>query len=391
MVAGPITGRLERSTLAARFADIDWSFADSKPDALNQIHPYPAKFIADIPASALSLVDVPGAILDPFCGSGTTLVEAARIGRKGVGIDLNPIATLVTRAKLSGWQPADGELFKNHREGLAQAILNGDAEEAARARAIIPRLDHWFTDTGQLALAGATSYLRSLKGSDPWHDRVGAAISAVVVRVSRQESDTRYAAIDKPVDAPSIAAMAARALDKVAFTASTLANQARPLIPPTVLTGDAAVSVAALEECSVAASIFSPPYPNAYEYWLYHKYRMYWLGYDPIEVRSKEIGARPYYSGTGRLTEKDFAGQMSAVFAALSAATVPGGVSLVVVGDSIIRGRYIDNGVLVSRVAAEAGFEEVARTRRVIRRTRRSFNLSVARAKHEHVLLFVRQ
>ncbi len=185
--------------------------------------------------------------------------------------------------------------------------------------------------------------------------------------------------------------MAARALDKVAFAASTIANQARPLVCPTVVTGDAAASLVSLDAGSVAASIFSPPYPNAYEYWLYHKYRMYWLGYDPIDVRSKEIGARPYYSGTGRLTERDFARQMSEVFAALSVATVRGGVSLVVVGDSIIRGRYVDNGVLMSQVAAEAGFEEVARARRVIRRTRRSFNLSVARAKHEHVLLFVRR
>ena len=39
----------------------------------------------------------------------------------------------------------------------------------------------------------------------------------------------------------------------------------------------------------------SPPYPNAYEYWLYHKYRMYWLGMDPIAVRQQEIGARPHY------------------------------------------------------------------------------------------------
>ena len=69
----------------------------------------------------------------------------------------------------------------------------------------------------------------------------------------------------------------------------------------------------------------------------------------------------------------------------------PSLTSVVVVGDSIIRGRYIDNGALVSDVARAAGFAEVARSQRAIRRTRRSFNLSVARAKHEHVLLFAKQ
>ncbi|HZR01912.1 MAG TPA: DNA methyltransferase, partial [Burkholderiales bacterium] len=95
MAAGPIAGRSQRA-LESRFMQIDWSFADSTSDAVNDIHPYPAKFIGGIPAHALGLVEVEGAIVDPFCGSGTTLVESARVGRKGIGIDLNPIATLIT-------------------------------------------------------------------------------------------------------------------------------------------------------------------------------------------------------------------------------------------------------------------------------------------------------
>lgn len=182
--------------------------------------------------------------------------------------------------------------------------------------------------------------------------------------------------------------MAGRSLDRVCRTASTIASQTRGGIAASVVTGDAAQAVASIEPGTVAGSIFSPPYPNAYEYWLYHKYRMYWLGYDPVKVRGQEIGARPFYSGTGRLTEADFARQMSAVYEGLFAATASGGVSLVIVGDSIIRGRFIDNGALVREVANAVGFETVGSTLRVIRRTRRSFNLAVARAKQEHVLLF---
>ena len=36
-------------------------------------------------------------VLDPFCGSGPTPIEAIKSGRKGIGIDLNPISTFVTR------------------------------------------------------------------------------------------------------------------------------------------------------------------------------------------------------------------------------------------------------------------------------------------------------
>ena len=36
-------------------------------------------------------------VLDPFCGSGPTPIEAIKLGRKGIGIDLNPLSTFVTR------------------------------------------------------------------------------------------------------------------------------------------------------------------------------------------------------------------------------------------------------------------------------------------------------
>ncbi len=36
-------------------------------------------------------------VLDPFCGSGVTPIEAIKMGRKAIGVDLDPIATFITR------------------------------------------------------------------------------------------------------------------------------------------------------------------------------------------------------------------------------------------------------------------------------------------------------
>ncbi len=41
-------------------------------------------------------------VLDPFCGSGTTLVAAAHLGRRWIGIDINPQAVEIARARLAG-------------------------------------------------------------------------------------------------------------------------------------------------------------------------------------------------------------------------------------------------------------------------------------------------
>src|SRR3989339_1416472 len=66
----------------------------------HNFHTYPAKFIPQIPKSAILQFTKEGdTVLDPFCGCGTTLVEAKLLNRNAIGVDLNPIATLVSKAK----------------------------------------------------------------------------------------------------------------------------------------------------------------------------------------------------------------------------------------------------------------------------------------------------
>ncbi len=54
-------------------------------------------------------------VLDPFCGSGPTPIEAIKLGRKGVGVDLNPISTFVTRMTAI---PVDVNLIKKAFEEI---------------------------------------------------------------------------------------------------------------------------------------------------------------------------------------------------------------------------------------------------------------------------------
>src|SRR5437588_20540 len=54
------------------------------------------------------LATTPGArVLDPFLGSGTTLVEATLAGRAGLGVDVNPLAIELTRLKATVWSAAE--------------------------------------------------------------------------------------------------------------------------------------------------------------------------------------------------------------------------------------------------------------------------------------------
>ena len=63
----------------ARFAHTDWSFSSrTGPNPVESLHPYPAKFVAELPRHLLDILPAPPAtaVLDPFCGIGTTLVES---------------------------------------------------------------------------------------------------------------------------------------------------------------------------------------------------------------------------------------------------------------------------------------------------------------------------
>jgi site-specific DNA-methyltransferase (cytosine-N4-specific) len=66
------------------------------------LHEYRGKFNPQIARALLNIMGVSRGrrVLDPFCGSGTTLVEAAHLGVDATGTDLNPLAVAIAAGKL---------------------------------------------------------------------------------------------------------------------------------------------------------------------------------------------------------------------------------------------------------------------------------------------------
>ncbi len=372
------TGKNSHEAIA--LSEIDWNFPDRVThSAIEGVHPYPAKFIAEIPRTLLTILPVPvgTAVLDPFCGSGTTLVESQRRIVPSIGIDLNPIADLISRVKTSA--------VPDHIE----EVIELTKDLACRLDSVrvpnIPNLDHWFKKPVQIALASCGTAVAS--APPEYRDILRLALSSIIVRVSNQESDTRYAAVNKDVDCESVFSgfiSAARRITRALLKRDYVLSQS------TVINADTLQIPARDIHSPVSLVITSPPYPNAYEYWLYHKYRMWWLGFDPLAVKQSEIGARAHFFKRNPHTAKHFVGQMTKAFGLLRSVVIPGGFACFLMGRSRIRGREIDNASIIEFVALSSGFSPVFRTERVIARNRKSFNLSHARIKTETVLVFRR-
>lgn len=94
--------------------------------SVHGLHEYKGKFNPQIVRAILNILGTKQTdrILDPFCGSGTTLVECAHTGFKATGFDLNPLAVFITNAKLYALS-SNSKTLKNK---LSEIISEFDSE-----------------------------------------------------------------------------------------------------------------------------------------------------------------------------------------------------------------------------------------------------------------------
>ena len=80
---------------------LDWELTTADTEYYTHgYHPYSAKYIPQIPNRLISAFsEKDDLILDNFVGSGTTLVESIVLGRNAIGVDINPLACLISKVK----------------------------------------------------------------------------------------------------------------------------------------------------------------------------------------------------------------------------------------------------------------------------------------------------
>lgn len=335
--------------------DLD-SFKD-KNYLTHNFHPYPAKFVPQIPRNViLALTDKSERILDIFCGSGTSLVEASISGRHSIGLDVHPLACLVSRVKT---MPLSDQNIRqvlrilnqvesrlNHAKGRDSSIDN----EPLYIPDFLNR-EHWFKPgvLRELALLRAIIW----KTPDgPVLDFLKVAFSAIIVKVSNQDSDTRWVAVDK--DLPQGAAIRAFVL-KVQNMLKRIKEFKELSTASATVYEHSVTERFPIPSRSIDLVVTSPPYLNSFDYYLYHKLRLFWLGFDHYPVQSKELGSRNKHCDKGEGIETYTAG-IKAALAETLRVLKPGKFLCVVIGDSILKGKLIDMSYIYRSICEDAGF-----------------------------------
>ncbi len=378
-------------------------------------HPFPAKFPPQLPHLFIETLSVPGeTVLDPMVGSGTTLVEAQRLGRRAIGCDIDPLARMISAAKLTPTNPVDAliagreileearRIYRLRREELeADRLCRFDAKT-------LSFVDYWFPMQQQLELLSLLKCIEALTAHS-MRQFFQVVFSSTIIAKSGGVSLARDLAHTRPhrvLDKNPVSAFVEfeKRLKNNLRSRTNGENGRNPYPNATEALGDltgngdapdrriacfgeseifeAPADNTGLPEESVDLIVTSPPYANnAIDYMRAHKFSLVWLGWqidDLTNIRKQYLGhdalGNKSYTSFPEQCESTLAaleqvdrkksavlrryfGEMRAVIREMYRVLKQGKAAVIVVGTSTLRGIDVETHKGLAAIGENMGFD----------------------------------
>jgi len=331
------------------------------PD-VHGFHSYPARLHPQTAARLITRLSRAGdTVLDPFCGSGTVLVEARRAGRRGLGYDVNPLSRELSWLKTLG---PDDAWLTTLSDDAARVAAHADERRKAKAGATQRYGD---ADRAQFAphvlleLDGLRDGIRTSQSAD--HRRaLFLLLSALLTKVSQKGGDSSARVTDKRVAPGFPSRFFVKKADELCRQLATYRRSLPADAPAAACTLGDARKLPGLAEGSVTLVVSSPPYPGVYDYLTHHDDRLRWLGLPTRDFAALEIGSRRELSSDSfgpalARWEHD----LGAVLSALARGVTTSGRIVLVIADSTLAGKPLYAERVVEKAAPGAGLRLLAR------------------------------
>lgn len=263
-------------------------------------HTYPAKFLPNIVKKLIEdFTSQSDLIVDIFAGCGTTLVEAKLHGRKSIGIDINPVANLITSAKIN---PINPEILKRYINAYISSLDTGNIKKNKNVL-LHDRIFYWFNEEEIIKINFLIREVEKIKNKEI-KTFIFCGISNVLKKSSKWLQSSIKPQID-PIKKPKdpfelIKVQLIKMMKKNEEYYNELNLKGFLETESKIYTRDAKKTL--IKPNSVDVIITSPPYVTSYEYADIHQLSAYWLKYiEDIKIfRKNFIGT--FYSGNLNLT-----------------------------------------------------------------------------------------
>jgi len=394
--------------------------------ASHSLHAFAAKFPPQLPRLFIEQLTDPGDIvLDPMVGSGTTVVEAHLLGRRGIGVDIDPLALLIGKVKTTALSSRMA-LEAGQRVLQRAAPLLADQKQITRFLQDLTDenrkfIDYWFTPDTQRDLAALILAIEEEGGQA--RDFLHLVFSSIIITKSGGVSLARDLAHSRPhLDQNKTPR---NALDQYR---SRLLKSAKALDELDLHHNGIEMKHGdcrrlPVEADSVHLIVTSPPYANAIDYMRAHKFSLVWLGQSLSflsKLRNEYIGSEqvsalshvslpPTTTVTistlesrdarkAKILRKYFA-DMRAAMSEMCRVLKPGRAAIIVVGSSTMRGLKIETATCLAELGVDLGFNLMGIRERRLDRNRRMMparfqnngqSLIEQRMHEEHVIAFLK-
>lgn len=352
------------------------------------IHPFPARMAPELVDEKIAELSPNSHILDPMCGSGTTLRRSIEAGHKATGWDIDPLAVKMSRVRCRTYNV---KRLENALDNILIATPKflGSSLRFSGCEQTIKFADYWFAKKQKDGLNALSLAIDECLPSGKLRDFFQIAFSRIVITKFKGASLAWDISHSRPH----------RKKDENDFdTISEFSKSAQKLIQHIEnypCEKDAKVS---LMDCRQSRSrtkfdaiITSPPYLNAIDYMRGHKFSLIWMGHtipELREIRSISIGSeskRPNLEKNNSLNaiaEKVCAGKKinrrtqgillkyiddcDQFISSLQKHLKPNGDLVFVIANSMQYGTRIKNAKILETLAEKKGFELIEKKQRHI-------------------------
>lgn len=277
-------------------------------------HKYPAKFIPQIPRWAIVKYlngNKNKNILDPFCGSGTTLVEGVIAGYNVIGIDIDPLSAMISKVKTTRVNEKD---LNKISDWLVKEIKSGSK---GSFKPDCETIKHWFTDGAIQKLSTIRTLINQIpekfcdiSNVKDIQDLLIICFSSIIRRVSRadNESQKTYVSHTKIKEPEEVNSLFLSQLDYFIDRSAKFSATINSNVTSKIISSSSVQSLEnELKRQPIDLAVTSPPYIKAIDYIYNQMVELFWVGdLFQMQTQPKQNIKKIEYIGNKHIQKANF-------------------------------------------------------------------------------------